>query len=243
MSIAEYKNLDDEEPDSREYWAGRINGTWQNAAESIIETGRILIEAKAALLPRGEFTKMVENDLLFTPRTAQRLMEIARNTVLSDPTHVSLLPPSWGTLYELTKLPPEILEAKIIDGTINPKMERRDVAKLRPGDDAAKHKAKMAPISRLKEENEELEREIADLKEELASAETGDQPFEGREEVCWCSVLIAGAQAQPEDIVDIICVRVGEDKAKEIANAILERFKKRRGRPAKVKQQAAESED
>jgi hypothetical protein len=30
------------------------------------------------------------------------------------------LPPSWRTLYALTKLPPETLEAKIIDGTITP---------------------------------------------------------------------------------------------------------------------------
>jgi hypothetical protein len=59
-------------------------------------------------------------------------MEIARNPVLSDPTHVSHLPPSWGTLHALAKLPKATLEAKIADGTIHPKLERKDVAKLNP---------------------------------------------------------------------------------------------------------------
>jgi hypothetical protein len=45
---------------------------------------------------------------------------------------VSHLPSSWGTLYELTKLPETQFKAKLSDGTINPKMERRDVAALLP---------------------------------------------------------------------------------------------------------------
>jgi len=44
-------------------------------------------------------------DLPFAARTAQRLMAVAADARLANPTHVSLLPPSWGTLYELTKLP------------------------------------------------------------------------------------------------------------------------------------------
>jgi hypothetical protein len=40
----------------------------------------------------------------------------------------------WGTLYALaTKLPAELLEAKIADGTITPEIERKDVALLRNG--------------------------------------------------------------------------------------------------------------
>ncbi len=36
--------------------------------------------------------------------TARRLMIVAKDERLSNTTHVSHLPPSWGTLYELTKL-------------------------------------------------------------------------------------------------------------------------------------------
>ena len=54
----------------------------------------------------GIFEAMVEDDLPFGKRTAQRLMAIASDQRLSNTTHVSLLPASWQTLYELTKLLP-----------------------------------------------------------------------------------------------------------------------------------------
>ena len=77
------------------------------------------MDAKEAL-PHGEFTAMVENQLPFESRTAQRLMAIAADARLANPTRVSLLPPSWGTLYQLSRIEPEVLEAKIKDGTIVP---------------------------------------------------------------------------------------------------------------------------
>jgi hypothetical protein len=58
--------------------------------------------------PHGEFLAMVENDLPFGDRTARRLMAIARDPRISNRTHASILPPSWMTLYELTKLGREI---------------------------------------------------------------------------------------------------------------------------------------
>ncbi len=65
------------------------------------------ILAKASL-PHGEFIPMIEG-LPFSERTAQRLMSISENPVISNTTHVSLLPPSWGALYELSKQPDEKL--------------------------------------------------------------------------------------------------------------------------------------
>jgi hypothetical protein len=38
------------------------------------------------------------------------------------------LPPSWTTLYELTKLDDDTFERKLRDGTIHPGMRRKDVA-------------------------------------------------------------------------------------------------------------------
>jgi len=43
-----------------------------------------------------------------------------------------VLPPSWRTLYQLTRVPEKKLVAKIADGTINPKTERKDVQALLP---------------------------------------------------------------------------------------------------------------
>ena len=84
-------------------WASRIAAAWQKSRESIIEVGNLLIEAKSAL-PHGEFEAMVASELPFGARSAQRLMVIAGDVRLTNPTHVSLLPASWGTLYALTKL-------------------------------------------------------------------------------------------------------------------------------------------
>jgi hypothetical protein len=63
--------------------------------------------------------------------TAERLMAISQDPVISNATHGSLLPPSWMTLYELTKLPAEALEAGIAEGSINPAIQRKEVAALR----------------------------------------------------------------------------------------------------------------
>jgi hypothetical protein len=40
--------------------------------------------------------------------------------------HGSHLPPSWRTLYELTKLPDDVFEARIANGTICADMQRKD---------------------------------------------------------------------------------------------------------------------
>lgn len=58
-------------------------------------------------------------------------MKIARDPVLTNPTHVPLLPPAWGTQYELTKLPTTAKQKAFAEGRIRPDMERADVQRLR----------------------------------------------------------------------------------------------------------------
>lgn len=107
-------------------WTKRISIAWRHSVEGIIETGRLINKAKAAL-PHGTFTAMIENDLPFGASTARRLMAVASDPRLTDQTHGHVLPPSWRTLYELTKLSDGEFSARISDGTIHPDMERRDV--------------------------------------------------------------------------------------------------------------------
>ena len=57
-----------------------------------------------------------------------RLMAVARDERLSNGAHVHHLPPSWGTLYELTKLDDDGFAQALGDGTIRPDMQRRDIA-------------------------------------------------------------------------------------------------------------------
>lgn len=108
-------------------WAEKITAAWQKSVEAVLETGRALIQAHDEL-DHGQWEAMISLELPFDSSTARRLIKIARHEVLSNRAHVHALPPSWGTLYELSKLPASTLEAKINDGTITPKLERKEVA-------------------------------------------------------------------------------------------------------------------
>ena len=123
---------------TREF-SDRIHAALRKGVEGILETGRLLIEAKAQV-ERGAFEAMVLEKLPFKPFIARRLMAIARNPLLSDQKHATDLPPSWRTLYDLTRLPDDTLRARLADGTITPKMERKDVASLRGELQSNKHK-------------------------------------------------------------------------------------------------------
>jgi Protein of unknown function (DUF3102) len=115
-----------------EQWADRICGQIGKTVESIIEVGRLLVKAKKDL-PHGEWGRMFDEQLVtFGVRTAERLMTIAKHPVLSNTTHASYLPPSWTTIYDLTKVEPKRLNAAFKDGLIVPDMPRKAVKALLP---------------------------------------------------------------------------------------------------------------
>ena len=111
-------------------WAERVKFAWRRSVEGILEAGAVLIEAKKAL-PHGKFQSMVESELPFSSHTAQRLMTIARDPRLSNPAHALLLPPSWMTIFALSRLSDAEFASAIANGKINPGMERSQVAPLR----------------------------------------------------------------------------------------------------------------
>ena len=115
---------------ARVAYAAKISAAWQQSVAAIISTGTLLIEAKREL-GHGLWEEMFqgENRLPFGLRTAERLMAIAGNGFLANPTHVSILPPSWGTLYELSRLPKRTLSLGVRDGLITADMTREDVRK------------------------------------------------------------------------------------------------------------------
>src|SRR5262249_25371274 len=108
-------------------WPKRISIVWLRTAEQavtgFIEVGELLNEAKADL-GHGNFITMIKNELPFSRFTAFKLMAIAKNPALANVSHGQHLPPSWTTLYELSKLSADLVAAKIADGTITPKLER-----------------------------------------------------------------------------------------------------------------------
>ena len=75
-----------------DFWAGSIRETFKRA----LETGEILIEAKAAL-PHGQWLPMLKKAGLCS-RKAQIWMEIARNPRFANASPDLLLPPCVTTL-------------------------------------------------------------------------------------------------------------------------------------------------
>jgi hypothetical protein len=119
-----------------EYWAPKIHAEWRKSVEGILGVGRQLIAAKESC-EHGEFLRLfkghenaVSEPVPFGVSSADKLMEIARNEVISNSEFVPNLPQSWGTLYELTKLDDETLIAGIKAGEITPETTRAQAAAL-----------------------------------------------------------------------------------------------------------------
>jgi hypothetical protein len=136
-------------------WANRINAHGEQAVESIMAMGRDLIAAKKQL-GHGAWGQMfrdhpqaVATPLRFSVNTAQRLMAIANHAVLPKAAHGQLLPPSWRTLYDLTKVPDSTLQAALTDGRIHPGMERREVQALRQPRARPQATRTIGPMARL----------------------------------------------------------------------------------------------
>jgi hypothetical protein len=97
---------------------------------AIVATGQAFIDAKAEC-DHGNFEKLFANHPKHVPepvncnsRTARKLMAIARNAELSNRTHGSVLPSSWRTLYELSRIDPQGLKIAFDEHWITPEMER-----------------------------------------------------------------------------------------------------------------------
>lgn len=112
------------------YFDKRLSELQVNDVENIIERGRVLVEMKDEL-DHSAFEATVKKH--FDLSTARMYRIVAEHSLISNHCHINALPPSIRTLYELTKLPNDILKAKVNDGTINPRMERKDVLLIRDG--------------------------------------------------------------------------------------------------------------
>jgi hypothetical protein len=126
-------------------WAGKIRAAWQKSVAAIFEVGDLLSAAKAAL-PHGRFEKMVQRGLPFGERTAQCLMALAKDARLRKAHHGALLPPSWRTLYELSRLSDENFSAALADGLITPEMRRSDIADMMARRESAERRASTSPF-------------------------------------------------------------------------------------------------
>src|SRR5262249_16586221 len=73
----------------------------------------------------NEFHAMVANDLPFPKSTTSMLRTVAAR--FDGVQYTEKLPPSWMTLYLLTRLPQLEFDRRLADGTINPPLAKSEV--------------------------------------------------------------------------------------------------------------------
>jgi hypothetical protein len=149
------------------------------AVENLVAIGQHLREAKEEL-DHGEFGPMLKR-IQFSEGTARKYMAIAAHPVISNRSNWNALPPSWTTLYELTKLPPDVLEAKIADGTITPEFEGTAVAALKATLNGGARQCRTRRSATQRDRERELERENIRLRSEVETLRARVAELEGGE--------------------------------------------------------------
>jgi hypothetical protein len=108
--------------------ASYVTESWQQAVESIIETGRRLTEAKKRV-GHGLWLDAVKL-MPFGESTARKLMQISKHPDLANQDHGTDLPASWRTLAVLAQLPPGEIPRRIEAGEITPETERSEAEQM-----------------------------------------------------------------------------------------------------------------
>jgi uncharacterized small protein (DUF1192 family) len=142
------------------------------AVENLVASGQHLREAREEL-DHGEFGPMLKR-IKFSEGTARKYRAISAHPVISNRSNWNALPPSWTTLYELTKLPPDVLEARIADGTVTPDLEGTAVASLKAepvGSRSSRRHDSQERVAELQRENDLLRSEVEALRAELEDRE------------------------------------------------------------------------
>ena len=148
-------------------FASEITRLWDEAQHRFVEIGRYLNEAKTSL-GHGRFLPMVESQLPFGIRVAQKLMQVAE-AIDSEILPPERLPPSYNTVYELVTLKEEERAIALERNIVRPDVKRDEVIefkrKLRAKPQLPEQERKKLKqrLERLRTQRQRLEQEIADL--------------------------------------------------------------------------------
>ena len=113
-----------------EQWANLIRSKWQDNVRGIFDVGLLLFNSREELKAPAFWT-MVREKLGYAESTVRQLILVGTNSRLLD-VGMPTLPPSWYTLYALTRLTDEQFDHGIESGVIHAGMERKDIALLKP---------------------------------------------------------------------------------------------------------------
>ena len=198
-----------------EYFDQKLTALRVNDVENIMERGRLLREAKDEL-EHGSFEAMVKRH--FDLGTARLYRIVAAHPVISNRCHGNALPSSLRTLFELTKLPTEVLQAKLKDGSINPTTERRHVTQWR-----------RERRGQVEVDGEEIKRQTT--AEQLKAAKTEIERLKARLEHAGGS-LFDLANDTAEVIGKILADNMSEGRFDTAVKAAKARYKAKRQKPA-----------
>lgn len=118
--------------DLLDYYRVRITGSWMKLAETILETGRALLDAERDL-PRAQYRELksyLTDNRIISETVISKLRTIASNSVLAAPENTPRLPSSYATLYELARKDEQVVQSAIDEEKIFPEMELKDVQRL-----------------------------------------------------------------------------------------------------------------
>jgi len=194
-----------------EYFDQKLGELRQRDIESILARGQLLIEAHEEL-ERGSYEATVKRHMDLGDARKYRI--IAAHPVISNRGHVHALPPSMRTLYELTRLPHDVLQAKLKDGSINPRTERKDVAAWR-----------VEQRSKVEVGGKEIERQTTT--EQLKRAKAEIERLKAKLEHAGGSLFDLKADGVKE-IAEVIAATMPESKASALASAIVAAVKERK---------------
>jgi hypothetical protein len=162
------------EPRRPDEYVSEISRLWSRAQGAFLEIGKLLIRAKE-LLPHGEYTASVEEQLPFSSRTAYQLREAARWALEMDRRQsipISRLPGSYSTIYLLSTLDPPTLKEAEQKGLIRPDLRRSELVAWRKGRVRIPESREQleAKLYRLRRDKERLEEELRRIEQALAGA-------------------------------------------------------------------------
>jgi hypothetical protein len=112
-------------PSSVDEYAAAIRQGWQKVTASIFEVAQVC--SKADLYLTTSDKKRLFKAIQMKPSTFSKLVRIARDKRLTDEGVKTLLPPSYSTIYELTRLGDSEMENAVAANLLNPDVRREDV--------------------------------------------------------------------------------------------------------------------
>jgi hypothetical protein len=119
------------EPQTVAEYRSQICADWHNTTSSILAVARLCARAKLRLSGGDKRTLIAE--LPFGGSAFSKLAAVGADPRLYDPAIVTLLPPHYSTLYEVSRWDNEKFHAAVAAKTINRRAKRGDLIQRRKG--------------------------------------------------------------------------------------------------------------